>query len=136
MLRHAALVVCALVALSVGSGCGTYWHNRAADFSRMADIGLTVSSHTSFVFYQCFESIVPVGYGDFDCTILGWGGNEFGAVPHHFEGWGAVAWGNETEGYGDYDLNDPDTLQRAKVSLVGMPSGLSQHYDSPYYFPT
>jgi hypothetical protein len=135
-LRRAGLLFAVVVALSVGSGCATYWQNRAADFADMMDIGITVSRHTQFAFYQSFESILPLGYADFDCTVLGWGGGHFGAMHHYLKAWGVLVWGNEQVGWGDYDKDDPSTLYVTRVGLVGMPSGLITRYSNPYYVPT
>jgi len=135
-LTRTAVLLAAAVVLLAGSGCATYWRNRAADFADMMDIGITVSKHTQFVFYQSFESILPLGYSDFEGTLLGWGGGHFGATRHYLKAWGALAWGDEQVGWGDYDKDDPSTLYRMRVGLVGMPSGLITGYSNPYYVPT
>jgi hypothetical protein len=131
-----ALLLFAVMAVSVGSGCGTYPQDCATDFANMMDVGVTVSKDPHFAFYMTFESTLPVGYADFDGTMIGWGGGRFGAMPHHMKAWGALAWGDEEVGWGNYDKDDPSTLHRMRVGLVGMPSGLITGYSDGYYVPS
>ncbi len=131
-----ALALAAVMAASVSAGCAAYPQGRIADFARMMDIGVTVSENPQFAFYMTFESALTVGYARFDGTLIGWGGGQFGAVPHHLKAWGAVLWGDEQVGWADYDLDDPSTLDRMRVGIVGMPSGLISGYTDSYHVPT
>ena len=136
MLKRALLLLTVAVGLLTDSGCATYWQDRAADFADMADIGLTFSKKTQFVFYQSFESILPLGYANYEATCVGWGGNQFGAMRHYLKAWGALAWGDEQAGWGDYNKDDRSTLYVERVGLVGMPSGLITGYTDPHCVPT
>ena len=136
MLKRALLLLTVAVALLAGSGCATYWRDRAADFADMLDIGVTFSTKPQFVFYQSFESILPLGYADYEATFVGWGGSQFGVTSHYLKAWGALAWGDEQAGWGDYDKDDPNTLYVERVGLVGMPSGLITGYSDPHCVPT
>ncbi len=131
-----ALLLCAVVAASMGSGCGICSRDRFADFARTMDVGVTLSGDPQFAFYMSFESALAVGYADFDGTLIGWGGGRFGAVPHHMKAWGILVWGDEQVGWGDYDPDDPSTLERMRVGLVGLPSGLITGYTDSYHVPT
>lgn len=135
-LKRAVLLLAVAAVLPLGSGCATYWRNRAQDFADMVDIGVTYSSKGQWVFYQSFESILPIGYANYEATFVGWGGGRFGVTPHYLKAWGALAWGDEQVGWGDYDKDDPDTLYTQRVGLVGMPSGLITGHSNPNYVPT
>jgi len=130
------LLLFAVMALSVVSGCATCSEDRIADFARMMDVGVTFSKNPQFAFYMTFESALSVGYADFDGTLVGWGGGRFGAMPHHMKAWGAVVWGDEQVGWANYDPDDPSTLERMRVGVVGMPSGLISGYTDSYHVPT
>jgi hypothetical protein len=135
-MRRALLLLAAAALLCGGSGCATYWHNRARDFAEMVDIGVTYSKEPHWVFYQSFESLLTVGYANYEAAFYGWGGNQFGATPHYLKAWGALVWGHEQVGWGDYDKADPDTLYVQTVGLIGMPAGLIDGPSNPSYVPT
>jgi hypothetical protein len=57
-------------ALFLFSRCTAYWRDRAEDF---ADIGPIFSKKPQLVLYHSFESIVALGYADYEATFVGWG---------------------------------------------------------------
>lgn len=135
-LKRAAVLIVAGVSLFVLSGCAQYWRDRGHDFADMVDIGVTYSPGTHWVFYQSFESLLTVGYADYEATFVGWGGGRFGATPHYLKAWGALVYGDEQVGWGDYDKDDPGTLYTQTVGLVGMPYGVITGQDNWHYVPT
>ena len=135
-LKRTAVLIVAGICLVAFSGCAQYWRNRATDFSEMFDIGVTYSPETHWVFYNSFESILTVGYANYEATFYGWGGGQFGATPHSLKAWGALVYGDEQVGWGDYDRDDPSTLYTQKVGLVGMPYGVITGQDNWHYVPT
>jgi hypothetical protein len=125
-----------LAALVVLTGCTSYWRHRAEDFADTFDIGLTFSKKPQFAFYNSFESIVALGYANYEATFVGWGGNRFGATRHYLKAWGALVWADEEAGWGNYDKNDRSTLYCQTVGIVGMPVGMITGNSNPHYVPT
>jgi hypothetical protein len=136
MLKRAVLLLVVAAALIGMSGCATYWRSRGDDFADMLDIGITLSKKQQFVLYSSFESVLALGYGDFEGTFAGWGGGRFGVTHHSVKAWGVVVWAHEELGWGDFDRNDPNTLYVQTTGLVGMPYGLIEGPSNPNYVPT
>jgi hypothetical protein len=135
-LKRGLVLLMAAASLVVFSGCGTYWRNRANDFSDMFDIGVTFSKKGQWAFYNSFESIVALGYANYEATYYGWGGSHFGKNHLYLKAWGALVWADEQVGWDGYDKSDPNTLYCQTVGLVGMPSGLISGHSNPSYVPT
>jgi hypothetical protein len=135
-LVRAVLLIAVAASLCTMSGCAQYWRNRATDFSEMFDIGVTYSPETHWVFYNSFESILTVGYANYEATFYGWGGGQFGATPMYLNAWGALVYGKERIGWGDYDEDDTSTLYTQTVGLVGVPCGVIHGEDNWHYVPT
>jgi hypothetical protein len=134
--RRALVLLVAAVCLVAFSGCATYWRDRANDFADMMDIGVTFSKKSQWVFYNSFESILTLGYANYEATFYGWGGGHFGKNHLYLKAWGALAWGDESIGWDGYDKSDPNTLYCQTIGLVGMPSGLITGHSDPAYVPT
>jgi hypothetical protein len=134
-LRRAVLLPALAAALLAASGCA-YLRHRAEDFAEIADVGLTVSRKPQWAFYNSFESLAAGGYADYEATFIGWGGGQFGATRHYLKAWGALVWGDERVGWGDYDVDEPGTLYEQTVGLVGMPAGMATGRSTPHYVPT
>ena len=77
-----------------------------------------------------------MGYANYDPTFYGWGGGHFGTIPMYLKAWGAVVYGKERIGWGDYDMDDTSTLYTQTIGLVGMPCGVIQGEDNWHYVPT
>ena len=135
-LKRALLLTTVAVSLFAFSGCATYWRDRGHDFSDMFDIGVTYSKDWQWAFYNSFESIIALGYADYQATYYGWGGGHFGKNHLYLNAWGALVWADEQIGWDGYDVNDPNTLYCQTVGLVGMPSGLITGHSDPAYVPT
>ena len=132
--RRMGLLLVVMLALAAGAGC-SYLTYRAEDFAEIVDIGVTYSSKPQFALYSSFESILPGGYADLDGWFAGWGGGQFGVTRHYLHAWGAIVWGHEEIGWGEFDKNDPTTLYTQTVGLIGMPVGLGGD-SNPNYVPT
>jgi len=101
-------------------GC-TYLKYRAEDAAEIWEIGFTWTDRSTVAFYSSFESIATLGYGKVDGTFVGWGGGRIGVTPHYAECWGAGVVGRERIGWRTFDKDDPDTLSRQYVGLLGLP---------------
>ncbi len=131
------LIMLAVLAVALpAAGCAQYWNDRASDFADTFDIGVTFSRKPQFVFYHSFESIVALGYANYEAMFYGWGGGQFGAERHCLKAYGVLLWGDEEAGWGNYNRNDPNTLYTQYVGLVGMPVGLATGNSNPHYVPT
>ncbi len=118
-LKRALVLTTVAVSLFAFSGCATYWRDRGHDFSDMFDIGVTYSKDWQWAFYNSFESIIALGYADYQATYYGWGGGHFGKNHLYLNAWGALVWADEQIGWDGYDVNDPNTLYCQTVGLVG-----------------
>jgi hypothetical protein len=138
-LKRCALLVSAIVLLGT-AGCANYWQYRWDDFHDIADIGVTFSKKGQWVFYNSFESILALGYGDYECAFYGLGGGHFGRSDHYLKAWGALVWADEEVGWRgsgrDYDKDDRSTLYTQNVGIVGMPVGMVNGNSNPHYVPT
>lgn len=139
-LKRSALLLAMAVVLGA-SGCANYWQYRWDDLHEIADIGVTYSKKGQWVFYNSFESIVALGYGNYECTFYGLGGGHFGRGEHFLKAWGALVWADEEVGWRnvagrDYNRDDPNSLYRQTVGLVGMPVGLVTGHSNPAFVPT
>jgi hypothetical protein len=133
--RRVALLL-AVGILTLGtSGCA-YLHSRVEDLADIADIGVTYSKDSQWAFYHSLLSTITIGYADSETTFHGLADGRFGTQPEYVKAWGAVAWGEEQMGWGDYRKDDPNTLYCQTVGLVGMPYGLVKGPSSPHYVPT
>jgi hypothetical protein len=117
-------------------GCATYWRDRAEDFADIVDIGVTYSPKSQWVFYNSFESILTLGYANYETNFYGWGGGHFGASRHYLKAWGALVYGDEQVGWRDYNKDDPNTLYCQTVGIIGMPAGMINGHSDPHYVPT
>jgi hypothetical protein len=133
---RAFLLTAVAASLIAFSGCANYWRNRLDDASEMFDIGVTFSKAGQWAFYNSFESILSLGYADYEATYYGWGGGHFGKNHLYLNAWGALVYGDEKIGWEGYDVNDPNTLYCQSIGIVGMPIGLATNHSDPAYVPT
>ena len=139
-MRHsatrAALVVALLAAVLVTSGCANYWRYRWEDFKEIGDIGVTYSPDWQWAFYHSFESIVTVGYANYEATFHGWGHGYVGKMPFYLKAWGAGVYGDEQFGWMNYNKNDRSTLYTQNSGIIGVPVGFITGNSNPHYVPT
>ena len=114
----------AVVLLAVGilassvSGCA-YMKHRGDDALAMFDIGFTFSAKPHFAAYFGFNSLIGVGYSEFDGKLLGIGNQNVGWLDMRNYSGGMVFEGYEQYGYCEYDTQRPDSPKRYGVG-VGM----------------
>jgi hypothetical protein len=114
------LAALALLSLSAATGC-TYLKHRGEDFLEIVDIGITASWKPGLAVYADGVSVLPGGISYVDGYFLGWGGGQLGATRHFETCWGLLVVGHETHGWGEFDKDDPDTLNRQFVGALGVP---------------
>ncbi len=124
-MRGLAVRLAAFVALAasliVASGCSphtplgrayVYTHDRVLDALDMLDLGVSVTPKLSLSAYACLLGLGGVGYGSVDGYFIGVGGSRIGAFRHYHSNIGLGIYAHEVTGWGDFDLNDRDTLTR------------------------
>ena len=114
--------VCSAVLLLVLPGC-TYMRHRGEDAADMLDLGVTWSKKPAFALYYSFVPIVAIGYGSVDGSFAGLGGGSFGAMPHCEKSVGLILWGQERLGFGEFDPEEPETVNYQRLGLVGLFQG-------------
>jgi hypothetical protein len=113
------------ISLAAPQGCSVLRHtwiygtDRAKDASDMADLGLTVSWKRGFSAYACGVGLVTLGYGCVDGWFIGVGGSHFGFVRHYHKTIGLLLLSYEEYGWGKFDRQDPDTLTRRYLGILG-----------------
>ena len=86
--------------LFAATGCasvGQYFQPRYRDFTRMIDLGITVSKKPQIGLYWNSLEIITAGYSNVDGYFIGWGGGQIGVTRMYNHCW-ALAYGEETIG--------------------------------------
>ncbi len=123
--RLRLLMLAALVAVTFSaSGCasvGHYFEHRYRDFTRMIDLGVTVSSKPQIGLYWNSLELVTIGYSKVEGHFIGWGGGQLGITRMYNRCW-ALAYGEETIGWGpllDTDRRE-DAIVRRRSGVLGI----------------
>lgn len=109
---------------------GQYFKYRYEDFCDMVDIGFTFSAKPGFALYANGVGVSPGGLAYIDGYFLGIGGGQIGPKRYFFKSAGVLVWGHETVGWGDFDKNNPDTLNKQGAGVLGIvigPNGMLGH---------
>lgn len=109
------LAVCVLLAVS---GC-TFLQYRGADAADMLDFGVSLTRTPQFAAYKACTPIFAIGYGDVDGLFFGLGGGRFGLMPHYHKAIGLALWGEQKVAFGDFDKEDPATLNWQRSGPLG-----------------
>lgn len=130
----------ALLALISLQGCtfgkqsaGKYFLYRAQDAAEIFEFGVTYSKTPQIAIYADGVSVAPGGYGNVDGYFIGIGGGQVGMTRFYEKSLGLFLWGNETVGWGEYDVYDPNTLNNQGVGIGGLVAG--PRPTSPNYMP-
>ena len=115
-------LLAALATCSATAGC-TYLRHRGEDAMDMLDIGVTLSKKPGLAVYYDFIPLVPLGFCHVDGYFAGLGGGQFGFMPHTQRNIGLGVWGQEAVGFGEFDLEDPETVNFQRSGLAGMVHG-------------
>jgi len=133
--RSAATDLCVVLALATvmagGQGC-TYLKYRCEDAVELVDIGVTWSTEPYWGLYADCTAILPVGWSHVEGWFAGIGGSQIGVTPHYERAWGLLATGHEEVGWGDYDKQDPATIDSYGAGFVGK---FTPPYGRPHYTP-
>ncbi len=117
---------------ALGAGLA-YARHRLEDAAEMVDLGLTFSAKPGLALYADFASVAPGGYGHVDGYFVGVAGGRVGPMRHHQASLGLLAWGYEEVGWGDFDKEDPTTLNYQGVGALGL---LAPPYGRPASAPS
>ena len=114
------------LALAASSGCTAirnafiYTCDRVNDGADMLDLGLTVSRRPCLSAYACGLGLFTAGWGKVDGWFTGIGGSRVSILRRHYHYTiGLVLWSYEEFGWGDFDKNDPNTLNWRYVGAIG-----------------
>jgi len=125
VVHRAALGLLVAGGLLASGGCGAiravavYVYDRVNDTADMVDIGISVSGKRCFSVYACGVGLFTAGAGYFDGYFVGLGGGSLGIRRHYHKAIGLVAYSYEESAWGDFDLNNRDTINRRHVGLIG-----------------
>ena len=105
------------------SGC-TYMSQRGNDAKDIFDIGFTVTPHLKpdFAIYLDFFGRTPIGgaYME-DARLLGVGARKTGWLKVENKSWGAIAWGSEYAGVGEFNPENPYQAREDQKNLTERP---------------
>lgn len=120
--RRWLLAMTLFVVASIQSGCA-YMGDRGHDLLDITDFGITVTdkAQPDFGLYLDFFNITPIGYSAIDGKVLGWGNRQIGWLDYHDHNWGALAWGSEQKGTGEFDPRDPHQTRLDQVDAKEPP---------------
>ena len=117
-----------LALLFAATGCasvGHYFEHRYRDFTRMIDLGITVSKKPQIGLYWNSLEIITAGYSNVDGYFIGWGGGQIGVTRMYNHCW-ALAYGEETIGWGpllDTDRRE-EAIVRRRSGVLGIASNV------------
>lgn len=116
---RAGLGAVLVAALAVLPGCAEYLAYRGKDAAEMLEVGFTVTETPYLGLYACGGGIATGGASKVDGHLLGIGGGRVGWIRHYQKTLGLVLWSYEEFGWGDFDKNDPNTLNWRYVGAIG-----------------
>ncbi len=128
MLRGAAALILGIALFGL-SGCTNLQH-RWEDALDMIDVGVTFTKTPQIAVYKACSPVFAFGYGKVDGSFLGLGGGQVGLLRHHLEGIGLALWGEQRVAFGEFDLDDPRTLNHQRSGPLGKKSA---PYPGPEY---
>jgi len=98
---------------------GVFTYDRMNDTADMVDLGVTLSGKCSLSIYACGAGLFTLGGGTLDGYYVGLGGGRLGIMRHYHKTVGLVAYSYEEYAWGQFDRNDPSTLNRRHVGVLG-----------------
>ena len=78
-----------------------------------------MSKKPHFSLYGCAAGLASAGAGHVDGKFAGMGGGQIGVVPHYHKALGLALWSYEEIGWGEFDVEDPETLYIHHPGLLG-----------------
>jgi hypothetical protein len=126
VMRPRIHVATSLLALSLGfsllSGCA-YMRDRGNDALDIFDIGFTVTDkcEPDFALYADLPGRTPIGGACVEGKLFGIGDRQIGYMKYRNSSWGAIAWGSEFQGCGDFNANDTYQAREDQRNLKERP---------------
>ncbi|NQU42613.1 hypothetical protein HQ520_04965 [bacterium] len=109
------------------SGC-SYLSDRGRDALDIFDLGITITPEAKpdFAIYFDFFNMLPVGYGNVDGKMIGWGNRQMiflddTPLDYTLHSWGALVWGSEKYGTGSFIPADPRQVRDDQRDLLERP---------------
>ena len=133
-------ILALILALCVLQGCTLgkqsfveYFKYRANDALDILELGFTYSKKPQLALYGAGISgaLGVLGYANFDGYFIGMGGGQLGITRHYVHDYGLAIWAQETVGWGEFDKDDPNTLNTQGSGALGVlvgPHGLPGHF--------
>ena len=100
--------------------------DRVMDTLDMLDLGVSFTPRFSLSAYACLLGLGGLGGGTVDGYFAGVGGSRIGIFRHYHSNIGVGIYAYEVTGWGDFDLNDRDTLarrHRGPIAWIFVPGG-------------
>jgi hypothetical protein len=101
----------------MASGC-SYVRYRVEDALEVVDVGITVSKQPTIGLYWNSLDIFPFGYSNINGYFVGYGGGHPVAMRHYNKCVG-FGYAYQEIGWGDFDKDDPETLNRNYAGVLG-----------------
>ena len=100
------------------NGCNTYLRNRGNDTLDMVQIGFTFndSIKPQFGLYMNHFASLPLGYSKVQSKFLGIVDRHIGWMDYENESWGALVWGDEKKGGGEFNPFDPHVARPDQIN--------------------
>jgi len=121
-ISHLLILFSVILILISSIGC-SYLKKRGNDALDIFDIGISVTDkwEPDFSIYINPFEIAPIGYSRIDGKFLGIGNRQVGWLDHEHRAWGAVVWGSEKAGSGEFNPNDPHQVRDDQSNLKERP---------------
>ncbi len=116
-IRNIATLLVLAAIMHAATGC-TYLQYRVEDALEMVDVGVTLTARPMIGLYWNSLDIFPVGYSHIDGYFFGIGGGQIG-LERHYNRCGGFGYAYQEIGWGDFDVDDPDTLNRNYAGVLG-----------------
>ncbi len=130
--RTAGLVLVLLVVGILMSGCA-YMRDRGNDAMDMLDVGVTVSPEPKFGAYVGFQSLLGLGYSNFEGQFLGLGGGNAGLMDARYHAASLVVTGSENWQFGGSPARESDTDIGLAMLNGGGPDSFARFFTCPKF---
>ncbi|HPD14457.1 MAG TPA: hypothetical protein PLE19_05880 [Planctomycetota bacterium] len=103
-----------------------YTCDRVVDAADMVDFGVSVTPRFSLSAYACLFGLGGLGGGTVNGYFAGIGGSRIGIYRHYHSNIGVILYAYEVTGWGDFDVNNPETLarrHRGPIAWLFIPGG-------------
>jgi len=130
--RKLGPVLAVLVVAVLMSGCA-YMRDRGNDLMDVMDIGVTVSPEPKIGAYVGFQSLVGLGYSNFEGQMLGLGGGNAGLMDARYHAGALVLVGYENWQFAGSPARDTDTDIGLSMLNGGGPDNIARFFTCPKF---